>query len=325
MKHLLILLSFTTILLGEHRLDFDPDTYGFNVSDNKTGDTLFTMTPALLIEGTFIQGLQYGDDFGNFIMRDVEFGFSFSIKNKLTGMINFATSEYNVQRSKAYLTYAINDNITLSSGVLTTNFGILKFNSISYPLIYTDLETIRPAIMMQASNDVVYGAFAMYQGVQTDNFLSLAPAVGVLIGDIADIKVSSRIEFENNKSYTDISIGMALTFNDKIEIKSEYITELNSKEIPIDDSTTSLQRTMGFFAEIAYLPTENWILATRYDQRIDNYTLATQSGEKAIELSGRYTVYGPFSVGLALTTRNKYVGKSNTWKPEMKIIAAFEL
>ena len=281
----------------------------------------FQLTPYLLAELLLQQEAKYGADYGTIAPGDVEAGITVSYRDKLSASLIIALGDvYNIELNQAFINYAIKQNMHITAGLVESGFGILEFNSLSYPLIYDNLETIVPSLMFDFHGKALFGSVAMYQGVQTDNLLSFIPAIGVELGDIALLKASARLEFENNRSYSDISLGFALTPADFIEIRSEFVTDLQDKE-----EAGTPYRSMGYFAEAAFFIGNDWTLAGRYDDKITDYTVKDKEGIRAIEGSVRYTIFEPFSVAFAVTMLGDYTVSDTQWAPILSLQAHFDI
>lgn len=286
----------------------------------------FSISPYVLAELLLMQEAKYGADYGSIAPRDVEAGITVTYQDKLAASIVIALGDdYNIELNQAFINYAFTDNLHLSAGVVESGFGILEFNSLNYPLIYDDLEVIVPSIMVDMHGERIFGSIAMYQGVQTDNLLSFLPTFGVTLGDFALLKASGRFEFEDGRSYSDISLGLALTPADFIEIRSEFVTDLQDKDSFDDGGNPISLRMMGYFVEAGFFMGDNWLFAARYDDRISDYTVKNKEGIRAIEGSANYTVFEPFSVGLGVTFLQEYTETTSSWHPVVSLLAHFDI
>jgi len=178
----------------------------------------YECTPQLLIETGANQRLD-SSVVGTLAVEKMEAGFELGIGEKLTALTNLELCDDNtIVLNEAKVNYAFTDHFTLSAGRLVTNFGRFTSDAITDPRFKNYCETKQYAVQADVTGDHFYGGLSVYNGIITNNFASLVPALGFALDEKLDIKVALRTELLEKKTFTDFSGSVVFSPTAKLRL-----------------------------------------------------------------------------------------------------------
>ncbi len=279
---------------------------------------VFEFTPTLLISTAASQELDSEASAGQITLEKVEAGFELAFSENATGFVLFELDEGHAVLCEAFASYAFNDVLTLTAGKMANNCGDFSSEAIYDPLILDYAETNEPAVQLDASGDMLYGGFTVYNGIITDNFSAFVPSIGINFNDKADFELSARVEIDAYTTYADYSFVAGIFPTEKLAFRGELYVESEEKELNVG-------KVLGYYGEADIYPTDKWTVFGRYDHVINDIDAEKKSGTMLIQAGGGYNLIDPLRVALSFGLANSIEEEKNDWTPSLAAEIRFEL